>query len=302
MAAPPTVRVTDTTARERDVAWSPDGKQLVYASDRIGQLDLFNARPAGPRRREVLPRVELRRDAPDRAPPEDEQQPVFSPDGEAARVREGQGRPRRRRAGRIRRRGRCSGTGADRVLLVARLQVDRVLARGPGVQRGGLDRPGGRWRRGRRLAAPESGTRRPVWSPDGRRLYWLSKRHANRVGLWAVYLTKADDERSPRGVARAVRGRGREEAGRADGGRRRRGARRRDRDAPSGARPKPAPRPVAIDLDRHPRARAPRDRRAGRRRRVRRGARTARPWRSWRRWRGRATSTRCAGTARSWRA
>ncbi|NLI46838.1 MAG: peptidase S41, partial [Acidobacteria bacterium] len=47
VAPAPTVRVTTTPARERHVAWSPDGKGLVYASDRDGQLDLYSARPAG---------------------------------------------------------------------------------------------------------------------------------------------------------------------------------------------------------------------------------------------------------------
>ncbi|MGQ9495981.1 MAG: hypothetical protein ACUVRY_06990 [Thermoanaerobaculaceae bacterium] len=37
----------------------------------------------------------------------------------------------------------------------------------------------------------------PVWSPDGRRLYWLSRRHNRSLDIWAVYRTKEDHERSP---------------------------------------------------------------------------------------------------------
>jgi tricorn protease len=39
----PTRRVTDTPGRERDIAWSPDGKMVYFASDEPGAYGLFTA-------------------------------------------------------------------------------------------------------------------------------------------------------------------------------------------------------------------------------------------------------------------
>ncbi len=39
-------RVTTTAARERDIAWMPDGETLLFASDREGSYDIYAVRSA----------------------------------------------------------------------------------------------------------------------------------------------------------------------------------------------------------------------------------------------------------------
>jgi tricorn protease len=195
VAPPPTMRVTDTTARERDVTWSPDGKQLVYASDRFGQLDLFSVRPAD---RDDGKFYRTRRFIEKRLTNSlgDEHQPAFSPDGKLLAYVRGKG---------------------DLVVAEADGSNPKVLFKHWGTIWYSWS-PDSEWLAFSRddqafneevwLVPAKGGEAvdisqhpcedaRPVWSPDGRRLYWLSKRHANRMGLWAVYLTKADDERTP---------------------------------------------------------------------------------------------------------
>jgi tricorn protease len=195
VATPPTVQVTATTGRERDVVWSPDGKELVYASDRFGQLDLFSAKPADRDdgkffRTQKFIETRLTRS------PEDEHQPAFSPDGKLLAYVKGKG-------GLV----VANADGSNpRVLFEHWERITFSWS------------PDSRWLAFSRedqaynneiWIIPAAGGEaanvsqhpgediRPVWSPDGRRLYWLSKRHANRVGLWAVYLTKGDSERTP---------------------------------------------------------------------------------------------------------
>ena len=241
VTAPPTARVTDTTARERDVAWSPDGKELVYASDRDGQLDLFAARPTD-RNDGKFYRTTSFTERRLTGSPEDEQQPAFSPDGKWLAYVRGKG---------------------DLVVAAADGSAPNVLFRHWGRIEYSWS-PDSKWIAFSRedqafneevWIMPAAGGEavdvsqhpgqdtRPVWSPDGRRLYWLSKRHAHRVGVWAVYLTKADDERSPEEWLEQFEDENggkpglREGAGEAGNG---------ERPAKRGARP--APRPVAIDF------------------------------------------------------
>lgn len=193
VAAAPTVRVTDTPARERDVVWSPDGKQLAYVSDRDGQLDLFAARPTG---REDGSFVRATRSQEQRLSntPEDESSPAFSPDGKRLAFVVGRGGL-----------AVANADGTDRKLLFDHFS-----------RAGFAWSPDSRWLAFSRsdqtanseiFIVPASGGEpvnvsqhpgrdtTPVWSPDGRRLYWLSGRHARTMDVWAVYLTRADHER-----------------------------------------------------------------------------------------------------------
>jgi tricorn protease len=195
IAASPTVRVTETPAREQDLTWSPDGKQLVYASDRYGQLDLVSARPAG-RDDGSFSRsvsfVETR--LTDSA--QDESLPRFSPDGKSLAYARGRG-------GLVV--AKADGSEA-RVLFEHWSPVAFAWS------------PDSRWLAFSRedqaansevFVIPAAGGQAvnvsqhpgvdvdPAWSPDGRRLYWLSRRHARTQDVWAVYLTRADHERSP---------------------------------------------------------------------------------------------------------
>ncbi|MEN8163675.1 MAG: hypothetical protein ABFS37_06070, partial [Acidobacteriota bacterium] len=46
IAAPQTVRITETPEREAEPRWSPDGKTLLFISSRTGNNDLWSVRPA----------------------------------------------------------------------------------------------------------------------------------------------------------------------------------------------------------------------------------------------------------------
>lgn len=195
VAPAPTVRVTATPGRERQVAWSPDGKGLVYVSDRDGQLDLYAARPAGRDDGAFVKAgafVETRLTQ----SPADEFRPRYSPDGKQLAFLAGRGTLTVAAA---------DGSGA-RALLPHWAELEFAWS------------PDSRWLAVSRedqtanseiLILPAAGGNplnisqhpltdvTPVWSPDGRRLYWLSKRHALTQDVWAVYLRRADHERSP---------------------------------------------------------------------------------------------------------
>lgn len=193
LAGPVTVRVTATPGRERDVVWSPDGKTLIYASDRFGQYDLFRAESmagsnfvsAGGFKETRLTSTSW-----------DERHPRFSPDGKILAYLVGKG----------------NLTIAD-----ASGSNPRTLFHHWGEVEFSFS-PDSRWLAFSRddenfnsdvfivpvVGGPEVNVSQhpdedlsPVWSPDGRRLYWLSRRHNRSLDLWAVYLTKEDHERSP---------------------------------------------------------------------------------------------------------
>ncbi len=192
LSGPVTVRVTNTPARERDLAWTPDGKAVLYASDRYGQYDLFRAEPEGASFLKAL-RVKETRVA---ASPADERHPRLSPDGRWLAYLEGKGRLVV---------AESSGANA-KVLLDHWGEVEFAFS------------PDSRWLALSKddenfnsdvFIVPVSGgpmvnvsqhpdeDTHPTWSPDGRRLYWVSRRHNRSLDLWAVYLSKADDERTP---------------------------------------------------------------------------------------------------------
>jgi tricorn protease len=74
------MRITDTPAREKDVAWMPDGKTLLFASDREGNYDVYavtSSDPEEPALSKALVRsVERLTDSPD-----DDFLPKVAPDG-----------------------------------------------------------------------------------------------------------------------------------------------------------------------------------------------------------------------------
>lgn len=256
VAPPPTVRVTSTTARERDVAWSPDGKRLVYASDRTGTLQLYRAKAAD-RDDGKLFRASNFVETPLTHGGSDAHSPRFSPDG--------------KRLAFVRGKGGLAVADADGT-------NERLLFEHWGRIAFAWS-PDSRWLAFSRedqehnneiWVMPAAGGQavnvsqhpgedvHPVWSQDGRRLYWLAKRHAGRVGLWAVYLTRADHERTAEEWIElfedegARKPAGREKAARETGTE--------PSDRPESAekpKEKPAPKTVAIDFDEiHERVRA----------------------------------------------
>jgi len=197
VAAPPTVRITATPHREKDLSWSPDGKSLLFASDREGSFDLWLARPADEEAGWTgsygfdLTRLT--------DSPAEEHGAGFSPDGERIAYLRGKG---------------------DLVVTDTRGRKERVLFEYWDTPQGCDWSPDGKWIACSRhdmdynsdiwILPAEGGEAYnvsrhpdedtfPRWSPDGKRLLWLSKRHARSVDVWGVWLALADHERTPEG-------------------------------------------------------------------------------------------------------
>ncbi len=194
IAAPATVRVTMTSQREQDPTWSPDGKTLLFVSARDGIRSLYTARPADAE----VPWIEsfdfeINKIA---SPPRGATDPRWSPDG-----------------------GRIAFT---------RGKGDIVVVEADGGNQTAIlehwDTPDYRWSPDGRwiaysvedmnsnaevwIAPADGGTpynvsrhpdfdRSPRWSPDGKRLVWLTDRHGDTTDVWGVWLTRADNEKTP---------------------------------------------------------------------------------------------------------
>ncbi|HHQ47679.1 MAG TPA: peptidase S41, partial [Acidobacteria bacterium] len=196
IAPSPTVRITRTAAREKDVRWSPDGTALLFTSDRSGNDDLYLARPADPEAGWLgsfqFPVTRLTSD------PAEEYGGRFSPDGTRIAFVRGRG---------------------DLVVMAADGSQETTILEH--WQTPEFDwSPDGRWIA---YSIPDMQYNTEVWlvpsgggtpynvsrhpdddvsprfSPDGRRLIWLSHRHADTFDVWGVWLTRADDQRTPEG-------------------------------------------------------------------------------------------------------
>lgn len=193
IASPPTVPITDTPAREKDLSWSPDGTRLLFSSDRGGSFDVWTARRAD-ETRDWTENFDFRLVQLTTAP-EEETQARFSPDGKSIAFQRGAG---------------------ELVVMKDNGAEPRTLVRSFGPP--GFDwSPDSRWiaysqednwHNSEIFIIPAAGgtpynlSRHPDvdldprWSPDGRRLIWLTKRHADTMDVWSVWLTKSDDERT----------------------------------------------------------------------------------------------------------
>ncbi len=75
------IRITETAARERELAWMPDGETLLFTSDRNGNYDIFAVRSThGEEKR--LSKSLAREVVQLTDSPEDDERPMVSPDGE----------------------------------------------------------------------------------------------------------------------------------------------------------------------------------------------------------------------------
>ncbi|MCB9466168.1 MAG: PD40 domain-containing protein [Candidatus Eisenbacteria bacterium] len=186
--------LTSDPARDQEIAWSPDSKSLVFASDRSGNHDLYvirSADPDEPRLARTM-RTETTR-LTDTA--EDDHDPSFSPDGERIAFRRGNGnlvtiRP--------------DGSG-EKTLVEGWSDIDYSWS------------PDGKWIayvhddtdfNGDIYLIPADGSAPaynltrypdnewgPSWSPDGKILAFVSnRRFPDQRDIWYVRLTKEDDE------------------------------------------------------------------------------------------------------------
>jgi len=192
LAGPVTVRVTATPARERDVAWSPDGKSLLYASDRWGNYDLYRAEPQGPSFLQASGVKETQLTA----SPEDERRPTLSPDGKLLAYLVGKGNLT------------VAEANGAKPRTILQHWGDVEFAFSPDSQWLALTKDDENFNTDLFLVPVTGGPLinvsqhpdedlHPTWSPDGRRLYWVSRRHNRTFDVWAVYLAQEDHERTP---------------------------------------------------------------------------------------------------------
>lgn len=209
--APEPVRVTDTPQREEDIAWSPDGRSLAFISDRTGEAELYVADVATRQARRLT-----------ESPRNPASSPLFSPDGKQIAFTRG-------------------ASGAELCVVSRDGGPVRVLVRDPSLT-GHVWSPDGQWIAYVRVKSHSAGSisdvflvnvaeprpvnvtrypgshARPLWSPDGSRLFFLSSRGDSRVQhLYSISLrirTDADQEgedaeataapQSPMNVAQAA--------------------------------------------------------------------------------------------------
>lgn len=194
VAEAPTVQVTSTVARERDLAWSADGTSLFFATDRHGQYDIFSVTAEG-RSDGKLHRAAAFIETRVTDTPEDERSPSPSPDGTLLAFTRGAGTLV------------VSGTDGADPRTVLEHWGEITFSWAPDSRWLALSRED-RWHNNDVWIVPAAGGQAvnvsqhpqddvgPVWSPDGRRLYWLSKRHAGGTDVWFASLTRADHERT----------------------------------------------------------------------------------------------------------
>jgi len=194
IVAPPTVRVTDTPGRERDISFSPDGKSLLMTSDRAGNFDLYLVKPVAEESEwteafefDVTPLT---------SSPAEEYGAQFSPDGE--------------RIAFVRDRGdlvtiNADGSGEQELFSHWLTPEFAFSPDGKWIAytRPDLNYNDELWIISADGGEPYNVSRHPdldvspQWSPDGKRLIWLSKRHDDTLDVWGVWLTREDHERTP---------------------------------------------------------------------------------------------------------
>jgi tricorn protease len=194
IAGPMTVRVTDTPEREQEPAWSPDGNTLVFVSARDGGRDLYTARLAdGATSWTESFDFEITRIT---SSAEGAIDPRWSPDGRRIAFTHGKGDI-----------VVIDATGGAETVLLEHWETPdyRWSPDGGWIAYSVEDMNANAevW-----IVSADGGTpynvsrhpdydRNPRWSPDGRRLVWLTRRHADSQDVWGVWLTAADHERTP---------------------------------------------------------------------------------------------------------
>lgn len=243
MAAAPTVAVTQSAARERDVAFAPDGQSLLFASDREGSHDLYLARPSAGAGWISGLNFDLTRLTREVA---DERQARFSPDGKRIAFVRGNGDL-----------VRIDADGANPTTLLrhwSALEFDwspdsKWLA----YATEDVEHNSDVWLLSAEGGEPYNVSRHPDadgeprFSPDGRQLLWVSRRHGDEFDVWGVWLAREDHERLAEGWLSLFKGEAKSKGG--EGAKE--GEKKRDEDQDKdAAEEEPTPRATTIDFDR----------------------------------------------------
>jgi tricorn protease len=192
-------QLTEDPARDFDIIWKPDGTAVVFRSDKTGNYDLYMIESDDPEEK-LLSRALAFKITPLTSDPADEHTPRFSPDGKKLAFVLG---------------------NADLHILDMETKEDKLLLAGWSLDTFTWS-PDGQWIALSRDDAefnsdiwivpaaggdpvnitqhPDADTN-PVWSPDGRKLAFISK-HSNDRGagdnldVYMVFLRIEDDEKT----------------------------------------------------------------------------------------------------------
>ena len=193
VAAAPTVRVTRTPQREKDLLWHPDSKSLWVTSDRQGNDDIYRLRPADAKTG-WLESLAFSAEAVVAGPAE-EHAARISPDGRHLAYLRGKGD--------LLLRDLDSG---DQTLIHQHWSPAEFRwspdSRWLAYATNDVEYNSEVWIVPAAGGEPYNVSRHPDidtaprWSRDGRRLTWLSRRHADTLDVWSVWLRREDAERS----------------------------------------------------------------------------------------------------------
>lgn len=191
---PSTQQITHTAGREQDLSWSPDGKEILFSSDAEGSYDLVVARPLDEAATWAeATEFQLQRLTLD---PAEEHGAQFSPDGKTIAFLRGKGNLMLldRESGDEKALhpnwGGHSFVWSPDAKWIASSFVDQQYNSEVWI----LPIDGGEPYNVSRHPGDDYS---PHWSPDGKRLVWVSSRHANTNDVWGVWLQKQDHERTP---------------------------------------------------------------------------------------------------------
>jgi tricorn protease len=190
------MRITEHPARDFQIQWMPDGKSLLFVSDREGQRDIYLVRstdPEEPRLARSLHReiVRLTDD------PREDSQPKPSPDGERIAFVRGNGDLMTMKA-----------DGSDERLLVSGW-AEPSFSWSPDSRWIAFSRDDNEFNTDVWIVSADGEVgpvnvsqhpdvdQDPVWSADGRVLAFSSRRtYTNQMDIYYVWLRKEDDEKA----------------------------------------------------------------------------------------------------------
>jgi tricorn protease len=178
--------ITNNSAREKEISWSPEGKSLLFTSDRTGNNDLFVIASASAKDLYHTFTYHLR---PLTASAEEEHSGIFSPDGQKIAYIEGNGNL-----------VLVDKEGNDKQYVCRGWNLDPQVQWSPDSNYIAFSRADNNFNQDVFIFGLKEGQmfnismhpdddHMPRWSPDGRFLYFLSRRIGNNTDIWRVALT-----------------------------------------------------------------------------------------------------------------